>query len=88
MNDINKIIDKSVTLIDRHLDKLLEQDDLSFSLASHIQNYAKTLVIIAKDQREALKGFNPAEFTDEQLKELEKSLGETSDQDQNSTDEA
>lgn len=65
---------KALALISRHLDQLLKEPTVSQGSALTIQNYAKTLVILATDQRNAAKGFNPGALTTEQLEQLEKEL--------------
>lgn len=65
---------KALTLISRHLDQFLREPTVSQGSALTIQNYAKTLVILATDQRNAAKGFNPGALTTEQLEQLEKEL--------------
>ncbi len=70
--DASKLQQKALALIDRHLDQLLKQDQVAAVSAVIIQNYAKTLAVVAKDQRDALRGFNPAELTDEELDKLAK----------------
>jgi hypothetical protein len=65
---------KTLTLINRHLDQLLEEPKVAQGSALTIQNYAKTLVILATDQRNAAKGFNPSALTIEELEQLEKEL--------------
>ena len=65
---------KALTLINRHLDQLLKESTVAQGSALTIQNYAKTLVILATDQRNAAKGFNPGALTTEQLEQLEKEL--------------
>jgi hypothetical protein len=74
--DPNLIQHKALELIDRHLDQLLRQGDVALGMAITIQNYAKTLVVVAKDQRDALRGFNPAGYTDEELDKLAEKAGE------------
>lgn len=70
--DASKLQYKALTLIERHLDKLLDQGDVAMASAIVIQNYAKTLVMVAKDQRDAMRGFNPSALTDEELDKLVK----------------
>jgi len=65
---------KALTLINRHLDQFLKEPTVSQGSALTIQNYAKTLVILATDQRNAAKGFNPSAFTIEELEKMEKEL--------------
>ena len=65
---------KALILINRHLDQLLKEPTVAQGSALTIQNYAKTLVILATDQRNAAKGFNPGALTTEQLEQLEKEL--------------
>lgn len=65
---------KALTLINRHLDQLLREPTVAQGSALTIQNYAKTLVILATDQRNAAKGFNPSSLTTEELEQLEKEL--------------
>lgn len=88
--DASKILQKALCLIDRHLTQLSQEDKVAGQSAIVIQNYAKTLAILAKEQREATKGFNPAELTDEQLEQLtrqaEEILNETDDQTNETTD--
>jgi hypothetical protein len=74
--DPNLLQNKALILIERHLDQLLQDDKVASSMAIVIQNYAKTLVMIAKDQRDALRGFNPAGYTDEELDKLAARAGE------------
>lgn len=74
--DPNLLQNKALELIERHLDQLLGQGDVANSMAIVIQNYAKTLVMVAKDQRDALRGFNPAGYTDEELDKLAEKAGE------------
>ena len=59
-------------MIDRHLSQLLEQPQVAAVSAIIIQNYAKTLAVLAKDQRDALRGFTPAAMTDEELDAIAK----------------
>jgi hypothetical protein len=68
--DASKIQQKALALIDRHLDQLLQDDKVALATATTIQNYAKALAVLAKDQRDASKGFNPAEMSDEELDRL------------------
>lgn len=84
--DASKLQYKALELIERQLDKLLEQDDLSFSMAITIQNYAKTLVMVAKDQRDSMRGFNPSELTDEELDKLAKQAEELQNDNTDSPD--
>ena len=65
---------KALTLINRHLDQLLKEPTVAQGSALTIQNYAKTLVILATDQRNAAKGFNPSALTIEELERLEREL--------------
>lgn len=74
--DPNLLQHKALELIERHLDQLLKQGDVAQGSAITIQNYAKVLVMIAKDQRDALRGFNPAGYTDEELDKLAAKAGE------------
>lgn len=76
IKDPNLIQNKALELIDRHLDQLLQEDKIASSMAVIIQNYAKTLAMVAKDQRDALRGFNPAQYTDEELEKLAEKAGE------------
>lgn len=85
--DPNQLQNKALILIERHLDQLLAQGDVANSMAIVIQNYAKTLVMIAKDQRDALRGFNPAGYTDEELDRLAAKAGEVLNEDNGSPDE-
>jgi uncharacterized protein YqeY len=68
--DASKLQQKALILIERHLDQLLGQEQVAAASAIIIQNYAKTLAVVARDQREALRGFNPASLTDEELDNL------------------
>jgi len=86
--DASKIQQKALCLIDRHLTQLLQDDKIAGQSAIIIQNYAKTLAVLAKDQREASKGFNPAELTDEQLEQLTKQAEEILNEDHDSADQA
>jgi hypothetical protein len=86
--DASKIQQKALCLIDRHLDQLLQDDKVALSCAIVIQNYAKTLAVLAKEQREATKGFNPAELTDEQLEQLTKQAEEILNENNDPTNEA
>jgi len=61
---------KALVLIERHLDQLLHADQVANASALVIQNYAKTLVILAKDQREQANGADPATYTDAELATL------------------
>lgn len=76
MSDITKIQEKVLKIIDRRIDKILEQGDIGPGMDTTIQNYAKTLVMVAKEQREALKGFDPRQLTDD---EIDKMLKESED---------
>lgn len=78
---------KALELIERHLDQLLAQGDVANSMAIVIQNYAKTLVMVAIDQRDALRGFNPAGYTDEELDKLAAKAGEVLNETDSQTDE-
>jgi hypothetical protein len=64
------LLQKSLVLIDRHLDQLLEGGPVAQGSAITIQNYAKTLVVVAKELRDQISGSNPAELTDEELETL------------------
>ncbi len=70
--DAGKLQQKALALIDRHLDQLLTQEQVASASAIIIQNYAKTLAVVARDQRESLRGFNPGTLTDEELDTLAK----------------
>ena len=70
--DASKLQQKALELIDRHLSQLLDQPQVAAVSAIIIQNYAKTLAVLAKDQRDALRGFNPASMTDEELDAIAK----------------
>lgn len=85
--DPNLLQHKALELIERHLDQLLAQGDVANSMAIVIQNYAKTLVMVAKDQRDALRGFNPAGYTDEELDKLAAKAGEVLNETDSQTDE-
>lgn len=84
--DPNLLQHKALALIERHLDKMLT-DEAPLSMATTIQNYAKVLVMIAKDQRDALRGFNPAGYSDEELDKLAAKAGEVLNASDSSTDE-
>ncbi len=68
--DAASLQQKALQLIERHINQLLEGGPVAQSSAIHIQNYAKTLVVIAKDQREQQHGIDPAGMTDEELESL------------------
>lgn len=84
--DPNLLQHKALELIERHLDKMLA-DEAPLSMATTIQNYSKVLVMIAKDQRDALRGFNPAGYTDEELDKLAAKAGEVLNENHSSPDE-
>lgn len=84
--DPNHLQNKALVLIERHLDQLLAQGDVAQGSAITIQNYAKVLVMIAKDQRDALRGFNPSGYTDEELDKLAAKAGEVLNEGNNSSD--
>lgn len=84
--DPNILQHKALELVERHLDKMLA-DDAPLSMATTIQNYMKVLVMVAKDQRDALRGFNPAGYTDEELDKLAAKAGEVLNDVGNSSDE-
>ena len=69
-HDAATIQQKALELIDRHLTQLLEGGPVANGSAITIQNYAKTLAMVAKDQRDAARGFNAAELSDEELARL------------------
>lgn len=85
--DASKIQQKALELIDRHLDQLLQDDKVALSAATTIQNYAKALAVLARDQRDATKGFNPAEMTDEELEQLTNKAKELLNESDSSSDE-
>lgn len=85
--DPNLLQHKALQLIERHLDQLLAQGDVANSMAIVIQNYAKTLVMVAKDQRDALRGFNAAGYTDEELDKLAAKAGEVLNEGNGTPDE-
>lgn len=84
--DPNLLQHKALELIERHLDKMLA-DDAPLSMATTIQNYMKVLVMVAKDQRDALRGFNPSGYTDEELDRLAAKAGEVLNEGHGSPDE-
>jgi hypothetical protein len=84
--DPNLLQNKALILIERHLDQLLQDDKVASSMAVVIQNYSKVLVMIAKDQRDALRGFNPAGYTDEELDKLAAKAGEVINESDGSSD--
>jgi hypothetical protein len=86
IKDPNIIQNKALILIERHLDQLLKEPTIAASMAVVIQNYAKTLAMVAKDQRDALRGFNPAGYTDEELDNLVAKAGEIVHEADNTTD--
>lgn len=68
--DAAQLQQKTLELIDRHLSQLLEDGTVSTGSAVIIQNYAKTLVIMAREQRDQQGLHNPASLTDEELEVL------------------
>jgi hypothetical protein len=86
IKDPNIIQNKALILIERHLDQLLKEPTIATSMAVVIQNYAKTLAMVAKDQRDALRGFNPAGYTDEELDNLVAKAGEIVHEADNTSD--
>lgn len=84
--DPNLLQHKALELVERHLDKMLT-DDVPLSMATTIQNYMKVLVMVAKDQRDALRGFNPAGYSDEELDKLAAKAGEVLNERDSSSDE-
>jgi hypothetical protein len=84
--DPNLLQHKALELVERHLDKMLT-DDVPLSMATTIQNYMKVLVMVSKDQRDALRGFNPAGYSDEELDKLAAKAGEVLNERDSSSDE-
>lgn len=68
--DAAQLQQKALELIDRHLSQLLKDGTVSTGSAVIIQNYAKTLVIMAREQRDQQGLHNPASLTDEELEVL------------------
>lgn len=85
--DASKLQQKALELIDRHLNQLLAEDKIALTAATTIQNYAKALAVLAKDQRDATRGFNPSSMTDEELEKLTHQAKEVLNESDDSTDE-